>query len=204
MGNYEKIERLPNDEAAQRIEKLLSKAADYYRRELKTFGCLTEQEINNSKKRVFKLIQERLTNEEKEVVFLMYGIKDGIVRDFEKTAKDLGLTTEQVEEIEKNAFIKIRPAGSYEEYVWKTVNPKIIPSKEDIETTKHVIENFLKELTELEQIVFRIFESDEEDLIVDDQSCELLDIDNKKLRKILMEVYQKIERYCSIVIKVSV
>lgn len=204
MENLKSEARLSEEEVAQRNEKMLSKVADFYRNELKGLGRLTDKEIRNSKEMVMKLIRERLTDAEKEIIFLMYGIKDGIVRTFEDTAKVFGLTSEQVEEIDRVAFVKIRPSCSYEESIWKKINPTILPSKNNLEKTKQVIEEFVKSLTVLEQKIFNLREcgADGEPMMLSDVG-EVFKMSARKVACIEMRVHRKIEKYCLRVIKIK-
>jgi len=49
-----------------------------------------------------------LANNEKKVLELRYGIKDGIFRTLKKTGEELGLTQERIRQIEAKAFRKLR------------------------------------------------------------------------------------------------
>lgn len=49
-----------------------------------------------------------LANNEKEVLELRYGIKDGIFRTLKKTGEEMGLTQERIRQIEAKAFRKLR------------------------------------------------------------------------------------------------
>ena len=197
MNNLETKARLTKEEVAQRNKEMICQVANYYRDALKELGCMSIREIKNSRNQLINLIKERLTDAEKEVVFLTYGIIDGRIRKFEETAKVLGITAEQVEEIDRVSFLKICPSCSYEESIWKKVNPKILPSVDDLANSKRIIESFVSTLTNIEQ---KIYEMREHGIVGEPMMLKeigkKLNMDARKVGKIEMIVHRKIVKYC--------
>lgn len=202
MNNLETKARLTKEEIAQKNREMICKVANYYRDALKELGYISIREIKNSKNQLINLIKERLTDDEKEVVFLTYGTKDGAIRSFEETAKVLRITAEQVEEIDRVSFLKICPSCSYEESIWKKVNPKILPSVDDLENTKRIIEGFVSTLTDIEQKIHKMREHGivGEPMMLKEIGKKL-DMDARKVGKIEMVVHRKIVKYCLKVLK---
>ena len=59
-------------------------------------------------KEKIKSLLEKMTSRERKILVLRYGLKDGVTRTLDETAKKFGITRERVRQIESAAMRKLR------------------------------------------------------------------------------------------------
>ena len=78
--------------------------------------------IEESEKRMYysefkdDLLNSSLTDKEKRILFLRYGLLDGKRRTLEEVGKVMGVTRERIRQIEAKAFVKIRKRAEFKKY----------------------------------------------------------------------------------------
>ena len=69
------------------------------------FSMLMDESLKNRMATLFEVV---LTDQEREVLFLRYGLSDGKQRTLQEVGQEIGLTRERIRQVEQKAFRKLR------------------------------------------------------------------------------------------------
>ena len=69
-------------------------------------------EHSRLKRNLIRAIREELTDRQRTVLRLRFGMDDGISRSLEQVAKELGISKERVRQIERQAMDKLQKIGA--------------------------------------------------------------------------------------------
>ena len=188
QGSENKI-KLTDEQVAENNERMMKKLEESFKKELLALGKKTIEELKQINSMAVANTLKYLKDEERELIYYLYGICDGTTKSYIEACEKFGHTIEEVKKIEQLSLRKIRPCNSIEEYLYKTKFPKEIMTEQAKKKIRKMMEDLVSHLSETEQRLYKLEErADEEEFDLDDIAKEL-GITKKEAREMRTKIF---------------